>query len=495
MSLQSGARSPKWPIVAWGALVAVVMGAYYYLFYFPPRLVGLSDSDRFYHLGLSRLMASHGLLRTLPQVEDLGWGRYFPDKEFLFHAITGLAAWIGGSVWVLMVTPLLGTAIIVCLYVQLTRAVRPWQAAMLCLVVTLMTGVFIFRLTLLRPHLLAILCFCLLLSGFLNRRAWLAFVAAAGFALAYHAFYVALMMIAAALPFRMRQEPGGRYIWPWALAGLCVGIVINPYFPSNLAMSWTHLQIALQLDVPPDALRGNELRRLGIWEYLETFGFVPFSVLAASVAFVARRLRPDAGNADAWFLFVVSAIFAVLSIISVRAAEYAVPVCILLTGYMQRAARWRGWLWICVAAVVLLQGAEARRYYREVWSSPMDGGSIGYLRVIAAIPREPRGAKVFNCEWDTGAYLLDQRPDLRFVDLLDPVFLWKASRSKYVIRMGLIEGIYHDPQRLLRTVFKADYVLCRSRPLIAQMYGDRAHFRPIASNETATLWLFQLQGP
>ncbi len=493
MSSTPVVRSPRWPTVAWGSFVATVMATYYYTFYFPPRLTGLSDSDRFYHLGLSRLMASHGLLRTLPQVEDLGWGRYFPDKEFLFHAITGLAAWMGGSVWVLMVTPLLGCAIVVCLYAQLARVLRPWQAATLSLGVTLLTGVFIFRLTLLRPHLLAILCFCLLLSGFLNRRAWLAFVSAACFALAYHAFYVALIVIAAAIPLQIRQERGGRSIWRWALAGLLVGIVINPYFPSNLAMGWMHLQIALGVDVPPDALRGNELRRLGLWEYLRTFGFVPFSVLAATIAFAVRRLRPVPENADAWFVFAVAATFAVLSIVSVRAAEYAVPACILLAGYAHGVARWRGWIPVCLVALLAIQSGEARRYYREVWSSPMDGGSIGYLHVIAAIPPEPRGAKVFNCEWDTGAYLLDQRPDLRFVDLLDPVFLWKASPQKYVIRMGLIEGMYHDPQKLLRGVFKADYVLCRSRPLIAQMYLDRTHFHPIMSNDSATLWLFKVQ--
>ena len=494
MSLAPVTRTFKWPAVMWGLLVTAAMAAYYYMFYFPPRLVGLSDTDRFYHLGLSKLMAAHGLLRTLPQAEDLGWGRYFPDKEFGFHVLTGLAAWMGGSVWVLMLTPILGTAIIVCLYVQLTCVLRPWRAALLSLSVALLTAIFIFRLTLLRPHLLAILCFCLLLAGFLNRRAWLTFFAAAGFALSYHAFYVALAVIAVALPLRIHQEPNKRAIWRWALAGVCVGILINPYFPSNLVMSWMHLQIALHVDVPPDALRGNELHKLGIQEYLRTFGFLPFSVLAAAVLFAVRRLRPEPANADSWFLLGVAAIFVALSLISVRAIEYAVPACILLIGYAQRETHWRGWQWASLVALLLLQGGEARRYYREIWSSPMDGGSRDYLRIIEAIPASAHGAKVFNCEWDLGGYLLDQRPDLRFVDLLDPVFLWKASPSKYQIRMGLLEGIYKDPQRLLRDVFKADYVLCRFKPLIAQMYSDRAHFKPIASNAAATVWLFQVLG-
>jgi hypothetical protein len=483
-------QAPKGLVAAWGLLVAMVMAAYYYTFYFPPRLVGLSDPDRFYHLGLSRLIARQGLLRTLPQAEDLGWGHYFPDKEFLFHVITGLASWMSGPIGVLLITPLLGVAIVLCLYVMLARVMRPWQAALLSLVVTLATADFLFRLTLLRPQLLAILCFCLLLSSFLSRRLWLAFGAAMGFALAYHAFFVALIVIAASVPLRMRRDQDWGVVWPWALAGLVVGIVINPYFPSNLAMSWAHIQIALHLDVPPGAIRGNELQQLGAWEYLQKFGFLPFCVLGSVVVMGARRLRPVAANADIWFLFMIAGAFTALSMISPRAGEYAVAACILLTGYVQRELRWRGFIWVCMAALLLLQFDQAQRYYREVWSHPMAGGSVDYLQVIAAIPAAPRGAKVFNCEWWAGAYLLDQRPDLRFVDLLDPVFLWKASPSKYIIRIGLIEGLYDHPQVLLRQVFKADFVLCQSSPLIARMHADRVHFRPIASNEAASLWLF-----
>ena len=75
-----------------GCSVAAAMAVYYWLLFFPPRLVGSNDPDRYYHLGLAAITAEHGLPATLPQVEDLGWGNYFPDKEFLFHALTGARA-------------------------------------------------------------------------------------------------------------------------------------------------------------------------------------------------------------------------------------------------------------------------------------------------------------------------------------------------------------------------------------------------------------------
>src|SRR5687768_5793418 len=90
---EAASRSARW---LGAACVALAMGAYYWLYYLPPRLTGSTDPDRFYHLGLSRLIAASGLPEVLPQVEDLGWGRYFPDKEFLFHALTGTASAAGG---------------------------------------------------------------------------------------------------------------------------------------------------------------------------------------------------------------------------------------------------------------------------------------------------------------------------------------------------------------------------------------------------------------
>ena len=54
------------------ALVALAIGAFYWFYFLPPRLLGSSDPDRYYHLGLSRLIAADGLPRLLRlHAEDL----------------------------------------------------------------------------------------------------------------------------------------------------------------------------------------------------------------------------------------------------------------------------------------------------------------------------------------------------------------------------------------------------------------------------------------
>ena len=198
--------------VVWPALVAAVMALYYWLFFFPPRLVGSNDPDRYYHLGLTQLMSGHGLLRTLPQAEDIGWGRHFPEKEFLFHALTRFADWLGGLDAVMLLVPILGTAIILTLYWTLSRVCRPWQAMLFATLIPLAYPVFIFRLTILRPHLLAILFFALLLLAILRRRDWLVASACAGFALSYHAFYIPMLVLALASQREAREATFARAV-------------------------------------------------------------------------------------------------------------------------------------------------------------------------------------------------------------------------------------------------------------------------------------------
>lgn len=70
---------PRHLAPALGALVAAVMALYYFVLFFPPRLAGASEPDRYHHIGLSKLIAAQGVIKTLPQVEDLGWGLYFLD--------------------------------------------------------------------------------------------------------------------------------------------------------------------------------------------------------------------------------------------------------------------------------------------------------------------------------------------------------------------------------------------------------------------------------
>jgi hypothetical protein len=472
--LLAGPRSRRWWTLA--ALVAA-LATYYALFYFPPRLVGSNEPDRFYHLAISRLVAGSGFPRNLPQAEDLGWGHYFADKEFLFHALTGLGWRLGGDTGVMLVTPLLACGIVATLYLVLARVLPPARAGLVVGLGCFLSAAFVFRLSLLRPHLLAILCFCLVLAGILRNRPWLAAGGAAGFALSYHALYVPGVAIAIAACIPWSENRHRRWLLP-ALAML-VATVVNPYFPGSVQLGWLSLGLALGVGVPPGWSGGMELQPYGLLEYLGFFGFLPLLVLGSGALFVQGRARDPHTREQRTFVFALAAVFVLLSLRSARATEYAIPVAILLAGYSLALARMR---WMPMAAVLALgaiQGSSAFAYYRDAWQQPQGGDTPLYLGAIADIPLAPRGAKVFNCEWEAGSYLLYARPDLRFVDLLEPAFLWHASPSKYLARMKLVHGQDPRPAQTLRETFGADFVLCGNPGLLRQMRAETDDFEEL----------------
>jgi hypothetical protein len=100
------------------------------------------------------------------------------------------------------------------------------------------------------------------------------------------------------------------------------------------------------------------------------------------------------------------------------------------------------------------------------------------FKSVAAIPEEPKGAKVFNCDWDRAPYIFYVRPDLRFVDILDPSLLYFANPSAYHSIEELQQGTLPDAYGLIRNAFHADYVLCGD-PSIADQLRNEPGFRQI----------------
>ena len=480
------------PRLLGGAVVALALSAYYWLYFLPPRLLGAADPDRYYHLGLSRLIAQHGLLKQLPQAEDLGWGRYFPDKEFLFHALTGGASAIGGDTAVLWLVPLTGVLVALLLYAELSRRLPAWQAAALVALGTLGTVGFMFRITLLRPHLLAIACFVLLLLAVLRARPRLAALAAMAFALSYHAFY--LPMIVAGVAFLLRRQPGmPARTWLWCVGGIAAGLVLNPYFPSNLGMAAVHLKLALGLEALPAIEQSPEVLRPTAGLLLSAYGFVYATLLLVATGLWRQRFAQGEGRTAVLLLFLVTGVLALLSLKSVRAMEYGVPCAILLAGVATQLLAWRPAMPLLLASLLVCQGLLDVRYYVASWT-PVQSGYPAYAALLRQIPEQP-GLKVFNCEWETGAFVLHARPDLHFVDLLEPAFLWHASPTRYQARLGLLEGGFADPRSILRGAFHADYVLCgeRNARFIQQMQSLPQDFRAAPGTEGDPVRLFAVR--
>lgn len=421
----------------------------------------LADSDRHFHFAVSRDTAAQGRLTAIPQVQDIGWGTRFVDKEYLFHVLTTVGFRLGGRDGVQAVGWVLALAVVALLYAAARRFVGPGvaTAAVLAFVAC---GSFLYRLALLRPHLWALATTVLLVLAVVARPARpspgrapeaLAAVAGVGFTLGYHALYVPLAVLA------VLAAVGGRATWRpagFGLLGLALGTVVNPYFPDTARITWMTLRIATSL--PTSDTLGVELLPLPVGELLGRYAVPLGLTLAAGMVTVRDAESPSTRLRTA--LVALALCFWVLTLRSARAAEYAVPLSLVAVASVLPRVPVRQAVGVLLASAALQVPLTLARAQPDA----LDGYTRRIEDAVAALPPEAAGQKVLHCSFTEGAFLYDLRPDVRVVDVLDPTFLALADPVKHRLRRGLLQGQAGDLEALVRQGFGARYVLCGYPP-------------------------------
>ncbi|HUB07975.1 MAG TPA: hypothetical protein VMB50_13275 [Myxococcales bacterium] len=422
------------------------------------------DSDRHYHLAVSRAVPWTGHLRALPQAEDLGWATHYVDKEYLFHLITGWGYRLGGvagvdrALWLLSLVAALG------LYALCRTAAPPLVAALFTLGGALANETFLFRIQMLRPQVLAIglfLWLCVALSG---RRAWAAGALGAAFALAYHALYVPAAAIGL-FALAYRKERPALVAAAAAVGGLGLGAVVHPDFPRNLAMTW--IQASIGLGAKAGSGSGLAVLPVSTKELLLRFAGPIVLLLAAAlspwwspIADLLRRRRTALWTAAA-------GVFWGLACLSPRAAEYAVPLAAVAAAACFGD---RPLLAAASACLALALNVPTFRGARDLSAS--ERYALAVAPAVARLPPDAAGKKVLNCSFDEGSVLLDLRPDVRFVDALDSTLLARAAPALAAARARLEDGDVADPAALVGRTFGANYVLCGYPEAVALLDRD-----------------------
>ena len=460
------------------AVAALVVGLFLGLLVASDRVATGSNPDQWFHFAISR-MSQQGLVRTLPQAEDLGWGVGFPEKEFLFHRLTALAYGMGGENAVVLACRAVSVASLVLLYWLARRTAGRVVAGASVAGLVVANPYLLFRLGMVRPHVLAIFLLLAIAAALLLRSRFLGFAAGATFALAYHAVYLpAVLALAFGIVALYRRatpgEPDGAFAASaLVLAGLACGVVANPYFPANVTMGLEHLGFAFSASASlPGVHVGAEVLPMAPGKYLRFFGVA----LLAAIASAVWLRRDAAGGEQPWnrAVLTVAALFLVgAGLRSVRATEYGLPLLALAVaaalGDARRSARTRA---IAVVALLLLPAGPLLAHLSRTPDRRNEQLVKDLFAAIAAIPPEARGAKVFACDWNYGSFLLYARPDLRFVDLLDPRFLL-VNPELFETKRLLDLDESPDPAGTMRAAFDADYALCANPALGQRLERDQ----------------------
>ena len=462
----------------------ILLGVYLSLWR-APLYFGRHDSDHYFHVAVARMEPVFGVLRSLPQPENLRWENYFPDKEFLFHLIAGVAYQLGGEPGVEALVPLLGVLIFMSLGLVLRSRLGSGGAVSVLLSSFFLNPEFFNRCFFLRPHLLSILIFIWLVHFFLRGERYRTALTCGLFTLSYHAVYLPLIILLVGVippPGTVWAKPAKATHNLWnemkkmtqssrfkivnaGIIGLILGTVWNPYFPSNLSMGLIHFRTGLGA-YPAGVMKytGDEAIPPSSADFIAHHFFILALIFLSAYRLMLPLPKNETENDPILFLWqtwLFTGVYFVLTGLNPRGEEYLVPLSVILLGALASSLPKRNQ---ALGALLLLQliisGPGAIKNFKWITGDRFPGLSPYIFTALEKIPASEAGKKIYNCDWSLGASILYSRPDLKFVDLLTPHFLYDINPEQSELWFALREGKVPDSFGALTEVFNADYALC-----------------------------------
>jgi hypothetical protein len=308
------------------------------------------------------------------------------------------------------------------------------------------------------------------------------------------------LMLAFALAYSITAYLSERRIDLWsALAsatGIAAGLVINPYFPKNLALFREHLLMKYGGTYPVDV--GVE------WYPYETWIILGSSLLAFAIYFaglLAFDFRERVRDPKPLFFLIVSAMFLLMAFKSRRFVEYWPPFAVAFAAFaispglsslnFAWLARTRDRAIAAIAAAAVTVAAilwmgwcvwQARRDVRE------EPDPFAYRGASEWIARNTPGSMIFNTNWDAFPMLFHYNPNNTYIVGLDPTYLYDRDPEVWKLYEKITLGNEDNPAPLIRERFGAEYVVTENASSdFMQVAEDSGDFEKVYEDKFAAV--------
>ena len=445
------------------------------------------DDDTAYHFSVGQLIGKYGILHDFPWTPFSWQFDHYADKEFLFHLLflpLGGLGFVGAA---RVVGALAGALILTTLYLIL-RAEKVRYAGIWALL-PLTCSEFIFRLALVRPHLLSITLALTIMWAYAHGKPRVLALAAFAYPLSYVAFWqIPLILIIAAESARLLA--GERIRWRPALivlGGVSAGVVLHPNTVNLLGINWIHMTDILFQNAWGKKVEfeniGKEFSPYSIAEWGNYLVLITVMAGAALVLGLRNRRKDPLPLAFA----LAAIIFCLLTVRTLRFVEYFVPFAVAALALTARRLNTR------LLAPSLL--GIALLYLLAFGTGPLKiiASKTAYFEPSLASYFEkniPVDAQVFTCGWDYTGNLMLALPERRLIVAADPTLFYKKDPNLYSIWRRIPIDAPIDSVEAIRQLFKSRYVVCRNFeaywPFFATLEKDPAVKTLFADNK----WVF-----
>lgn len=499
---QSGAGSatamrqiavPAW-LVGGGVFLASIALFALLQFSFP----GLAGNDGYYHIKMGYLIRQQGLTPTFDALPltILNADAYY-NHHLLYHLYLALFAGVdpgsdGGQALTLgakMASVVLPSLAFLAIWWLLRDQKVPY-AALWTIGLFAVSEAFLYRMSMPRAQagslLILVIAMQLLLSG---RYKWLMPL---GFAFVWYYNAFPLLLGVAAIYVVTVLVLERRLAWQalaYPAVGIAAGLVLNPYFPENLAFIFDHLVPKVGESAVPV---GNE------WSPYRTLTLVENSGLALLLPILGALLlflRGERIDRRTLFAFLLVVTFGFLLFRSRRFVEYypaftvifmafsAAPLLTVAQSRLRSAP-----VTLAVAAALgafVLLSLPLYRSLSDAQALLADSKPAEEYQAAALWLRDEAepGSMIFQTDWDDFTRLFFYNSDVRYVAGLDPTFLQLQNEQLYDEWVAITRGEVDQPGQAIRDTFDASYVFSDLRhgdfldqaaedPLLEEVYRD-----------------------
>lgn len=433
----------------------------------------LTDTDSYYHMKMGYLIRQEGLKVDFPYLPltVLREGAFY-DHHLLYHLYLSLFATVdpaldnGRSLTQAgKVAAIIWPALAFVLFWALIRAQKVRWPAIWALGLLAVSYTFLYRMSMTRAQSASLFVLFLAVHWLLQKRYWLMLPLGFAYVWLYNAFPLLLVVVGCYFVAEVLYE--GK--WPWtavlyAVAGIALGLLINPYFPENITFIINHFLPKLN---GSDTPVGNEWYPYDSWVMVGNAGF---SLLAFVLGAFGMGWRKERMSKATLFALGLAFVFAVMFFKSRRFIEYfpAFAWLFAVLAFSPLVEEWAEWMkkqWLSalpVTAVLFLAIAlpaaytlqEARRQVSNALPADRFAEAMAWMNSHTS-----PGTFVFQTDWDDFPRLFFYDTNAVYTNGLDPTYMELAEPELYAEWVRITKGNVAAPGADIRERFHAQYVI------------------------------------
>jgi hypothetical protein len=434
----------------WGAVFLLLVGTIQW------HIPSPMDGDTAYHAAVGQLIHDHGILQSFPWTPFSWLSDHYADKELLFHLLFIPFLKFGWIRAAQIIDTLCGATILFTIYLILRRegVARAWLWALIPLAAS---HTFVYRFSIVRPHLLSITLAILVLWGATTGRLRLLAAVSAVYPWAYVAWAMPVVLVALAEVARCLSGRAMRFKPLLAtVAGIAAGVALHPNSLNLIRLAWIQIVDVLFRNAW-GAKTGFDLGLEFLPETVEGWarGLLVCVVMAVTALYLAWRDR-QADELPLAFALATLA-YAVMTAKSCRFLEYFVPFSAVSLALAARPVRWRFLPHLIFVLALVYTISLNHRFLRSFADSPdcLPESVVAFLR-----EKIPPGSQVFTTDWSSTGGLMIALPGRKFIVGLDPTFFYLKDPDLYRLWYGIAHDAPPDTVDQIRQKFSARYVVC-----------------------------------